>query len=131
MPAALVFGFFPNRTPDALFSANTTAWQLLASDGTGYSSLALLLAVGKVCWPGLDKGMNIGALSLETRAADAAGSPFYYYINPPTAWQAAPLAGGGEWVPGGAILVENPGSIYQLWVQKTVGTDVLVPIYRY
>lgn len=118
---------FPNRTPDCQYSTNSTAYQVLATDGTAYTTYADLVAAGKTAWPGLDPGMSVGALSIVTRAADAAGSPFYFSLNNAT----APSAGGGEWVPGGSIVVENPGVITRFWFAKSAGTDILVPIYRY
>ena len=68
------------------FETNSTAWAFLATDGTGYASLALLQAAGKVAWPSgaFDQGIDCLHLIMANCAtgnAAAVGSGFYFAIN--------------------------------------------------
>lgn len=111
----------------------TTSWVVIASDGTTYATVALLLAAGKQPFPksdgtrGLDLGMKVQSLTLSTVNTGAAGSAFYVAYNP----QTQPSGTAAELVqPGGVYFVE-PGNITQLWVSLTASGDTLDILLRY
>jgi len=106
-------------TPVIQDSDTTTSWHVIASDGTGYTSFALMQAAGKLPWPNLPGGSMVNALSLEAlAAAGGAGSQIYY------AWNTVTTPTVGISVLTGVRQV-TPGMIYNLWIQKTVGTDLV------
>lgn len=124
----IVFPQYPNETPVAKFSASSTAYHVIATDGSDYATIALLLAAGKTPFPGVDVGIELGALAIVcTNGSDAAGSPIRVKLNSAT----APSSGTGQWMPGGAIVVWNPGIVSSVWISKTVAGDVAELIYRY
>jgi hypothetical protein len=106
-----------------------TTWIVLASDGVGYASLALLAAAGKKPYPwaygstpGLDQGSGMWLQTLTLLAegaAGAAGSAFYYAVDRAT--QPANDLPGVLVV--AATTVEIIGPLWNLWIRKTVGTD--------
>jgi hypothetical protein len=98
---------------------NTTAWHVIASDGTGYTSFALMEQAGKLPWPNLPGGSMVNAMSLEAIASGGgAGSQIYYRWNTTI----TPSSGISVLT---AVRQVTPGMIYNLWIQKTVGTDVV------
>jgi len=124
----IVFPQYPNETPVAKFSASSTSYRVIATDGVDYASLAALAAAGKTPFPGVDSGIQLGALAVvSTDGSNAAGSPIRVKLNSAT----APTSGTGQWIPGGTIGIFNPGIVTSVWVQKTVGGDVAELIYRY
>lgn len=133
----LIFSQAPGKYPLQVAPA-TTSWVVIASDGTAYTTVALLLAAGKTPFPktnrtnstpgtvGLDPGMKIQSITLNTVNAGAPGSAFYVEFNP----QTAPSGTAGEFIASGAYDVE-PGHISQLWVSLTVAGDTLSILARY
>jgi hypothetical protein len=96
-----------------------TTWHVVATDGTGYASVAAIIAAGKRPWPFLPGGSMVNALSLESiAAAGGAGSQFYY------AWNTTTTPTTGVSVVTGVRQV-SPGMVYNLWIMKTVATDVI------
>lgn len=120
----------------AHFTTNTTSWQILASDMTGYSTLAAVTAAGKVPWPGLDSGMYLSTLAVKCENGSAAdGSPFYIAYNQGTAPvddQAILVSGSGQTLVFNGVNLTHSGPMIKcIWVRKTVGTDevILTPDY--
>jgi len=110
---------------DAFVAANT--YYVMASDGALYTTLAALLAAGKVPFPGLDPMMNMGELTLHSENSGANGSPFFFRVNTataPTSDNAVHEAGGGQ-----QYGIE--GTITNLWLAVTDGTDKVIASLRY
>lgn len=128
MGVSFVMPYAPNqRILHAI--ANATTWQILATDGVGYATYALLLAAAKTPWPGLDPGMDLQVLNARSEnGAGADGSPFYVRFNttaaPGSDDEAELVSGSGQTLP-------VPGPIRTVWVRKTVGTDEVILAGRY
>ena len=121
----LVEAFWPN-TITAQYSTSSTSWEVIASDGTGYTSLASLASAGKTPFgvTAIGPGASLGQLRLSTVNSGAAGSPFWYQFNAGTQPSNDSAAGFNEG--SGQITIESPGQILCVWVQKTTGGDTLI-----
>ena len=118
--AEAIYGYAPNKLP-AINTANSTAWQLIASDGTGYATISGLHTAGKKCYPRevLPPGCN--AQALEVSADNGSGAPASEILiavngptaGSPTAWTIIGSGGGQRF----------DGPINNVWIKKSVGTD--------
>ncbi len=115
-----------------------TAIRILASDGTSYTTKALLDAAGKVPWPGLDPGMNLGKLSVRSLAAGGVtnGSGFNYIINQTKPGSIATMkfvSGGGQERQSGSTksFGNELSMVWQLWFAMSVNTDILEATFEY
>lgn len=119
--ASQVFTDFPNHKR-AAFSASSTVWQLIATDGTGYATFAALYADGKFPFPNLDPGARLnGGLQITADNGSGGGnSEMFYAVNvataPSTADAYSPIPAGGG--------IHEDGNVQAVWVRKSVGTDV-------
>jgi hypothetical protein len=115
-------------------------WGMLATDGTQYTTLALLQAAGKVAFPGTAH-QGIYPMSLALRSEDgsgAAGGRFYFAVNRGTEFSGlasealrdnkAQLVGNSDQVfvyPGVTEVTMEP--ISNVWIRKlTAGDEVIV-----
>lgn len=122
--------FFQVYAPNRITAANTdnsTSWLIIAMDGTGYADLATLKAAGKTPFPygnattpGLDPGLFLQSLSVEN-------------VTDPTksfavAWNTAvaPTGDSATLIPGNIPQFTFPGTVWNVWVEKSVGTNHLV-----
>lgn len=130
--AELVFGLATGKYPLQLAPA-TTSWVIVASDGSTYTTKALLLAAGKQPFPksdgtiGLDLGMKLQSVTLSSVNAGAAGSPFYVAFNP----QTPPSGTAAELIEPGGIYFNETGHVSQLWVALTTAGDTIDLLARY
>jgi len=118
--------FYPNRVT-CEFSANSTAWNIIATDGVGYATYQALLDAGKKPYPGDNNDFPRGIPNTLVRssASNAAGSTFLTKtntINTPTSDTQAEVQVGGTDQQFGY----EHASVRQLWLRKTVGTDVII-----
>lgn len=114
--------YYPNRVR-AAFSDNSTSWNLLATDGTGYASYALLLAANKTPFPGSPSNFPLGLPNMLVRNVNQAGTGdggtvaiITNTLNTPTQEDDL-LAGSGQ------TLVYTDEAVKSVWVKKTTGTD--------
>jgi hypothetical protein len=115
----------------AHFTTSTASWKVLASDMTGYDTLAAVASAGKVPWPGLDAGMNLSTLAVKCENGSSAdGSPFYIAYNQasaPTDDQAILVSGSGQTlVWNGVNLTHSGPMIHNIWVRKTTAGDEII-----
>lgn len=104
-------------------TTNNTDWQIIATDGAGYASLAALAADSKVAFPGLDKGMYLAELTLVTdNGSGAQGAGLWYAIG----GQSAPSA--GQYCPSGVATIggiradaSSQQQIGYVWIKKVTG----------
>ena len=120
MPVVVPVQYGPNSIELEVLTG-ATGWHIIATDGTGYTTPALMLAAGKKPFPSLPLGSIVASLETKGIAAGggAPGSPYYISINP---------AGGtptiGKEVGGNdQAFVFGPGQINTLWINLTVGSD--------
>lgn len=114
-----------------------TIWGVIATDGTSYATIALLLAAGKTEWPGPPFGGVTGTVvSLRSRTtAMLAGSAFQYAYNRSDANfgslanDAARNAVAASKT-GGADESLEEGGVYNVWRRRTVATDELELVLR-
>lgn len=120
MAASLVFNHAPNKLVQKAAPGVASAWYIVASDGSTYTSLANLVAASKKVYPGLDPGMFLQGLTLKSEAsAGGAGSAFYAAVNP----QSTPSGtGSAEMVLSGEEFTFT-GGVWQVWVYLTTATD--------
>ena len=116
----LIFPHAPNKIGVQPVPSDT-AWRIVASDGSTYTTVAALISMGKVPFPLVDAGITIQTLTMRTINANADGSPFYFSINP----QVVPTGIAGQLVSGSGQQFVAPGSIWQLWVKLTAAGDTL------
>lgn len=115
----------PNRLP-VQFSASSTDWNILATDGTGYATYAALLAANKTTYPGTPAQFPTGLPEMSVRSAATGGltdgSPFLIRTNGlDVPSESEDLISGS-----GQTYVFKNDAIKQVWVKKTVGTDVII-----
>lgn len=112
------------------YTTNSTSVVVIASDGTGYATIAALLAAGKKCYPGLDAGMDLSNLTVYTEdGAGGDGDPVYYTTNQTTAPTTATMrmvSGGGQKFTVEGVNRKNLIPIRNVWISKTTGTDYAV-----
>jgi len=121
--ASEVFQYAPNRVYLDL-SASSTTWNVVATDGTLYASIAALRTAGKSPWPNLDPGGFLQFLSYRstTSTGIADGGPFGVAINQ----AAAPTdTTGSRLVSGSGQTINDPGPVYCIWIRKTTATDIV------
>lgn len=119
----LVSQYTPNRIVKHAVPGDT-AWRIVASDGTTYTTYALLVAAGKVPYPGLDAGGHLEWMTLRSETgAGADGDPFYYHIG-----GVATISNDndGFLVSGAGQIVNIPGPIKTVWIRATTGTDEII-----
>lgn len=117
--------FFPNRVR-AQHSTNSTSWQMIATDGTGYSTYDALLAAGKTPFPGgpFDFPVGLPQMLIRTAASSgvADGDPVQVLTNSilsPS--QEDDLVSGA-----GQTLIFTDDSVKNVWVKKKTGTDICI-----
>ncbi len=117
--------YYPNRVR-ARFSTDTTSWQIIGIDSNGYSSYAACIAAGTYPYPGPQQDFPTGIPKMLTRSEAtggvSAGSPYLIATNvtgTPTAEDDL-VEGSGQ-----TLTFEND-SVKQVWVKKTVGTDIVL-----
>ena len=121
------FIYEPNsvRIKDA---TSSTAWQCLASDGSGYASLAALAAAGKRLFPGLDAGGFLQRCILSSEGiTGSGGGAFYVALNLST--QPVDDSVGILVLPG--TVFEFRGKVYNIWFRKLASSDKIVADGRY
>lgn len=120
-----IMKYRPNRVR-MQFSTNDTGWNLLATDGTGYSTYAALLAAGKTTYPGSVTDFPTGIPLMIARSVAAGGvtdgSPFQILTNS----LATPTAEDDLVSGSGQTIVYEDDSIKQVWVKKSAGTDIII-----
>jgi hypothetical protein len=140
MGYAITHGHYPNKIEfDA--APGVITWVILATDGTAYATLALLLAAGKQPWPhsytlagtlqpGIDQGFNmLGSLTGQSDAGGSAGSAFYLELN----LAVAPVSDN----PGALVLANasasfnDLGTLNNVWCRMTSASDKLRLTLRY
>ena len=126
---SIVEGYWPNRLI-AQYSTSSTSWEVVATDGTGYSTLAALTAAGKTPFgvTAIGPGATIGQLTIRTENGGADGSPMWYQIN----GSAPSGTGSAEFVSGsGQTIIDSPGQMLIIWVQKTTAGDTVILQAKY
>ena len=129
MPIVLTSSGRPNRIPLPVYFAaagGATGWQIMALDGTGYTTVAAMQAAGKKPWPSLPLGAWDCLIKTKGIAAggDAPGSAYQIVVNP---------TGGGPPATGDEIAgldytqIDSTGYINTVWVSLSVGSDT--PIF--
>ena len=123
----LIFPHAPNQITQQAVPGDTS-WRIVASDGTTYTSTALMLAAGRVPFPSLDPGMFLQTITLRSVNAGADGSPFYYAKNPnPT----PPTGTNGQLVSGSGQQMVAAGNVWTVWVKLTAATDTIELLGQY
>ena len=120
------------------FTTSTTAWRILASDMTGYDSLALLLADGKTPYPGLDAGMHPESLIVRTEDGSGAdGAAFYVAFNRGADFAALANDGlrdneghlisgsGQQFIRGGRGIITFR-TLWNVWIRKLTGANEVI-----
>lgn len=121
------------NAPNKLFkhvTTNATTIGVVGMDGVLYATIAALKAAGTTPYPymapgGANAGMDVGMFlqSLAVRSSvvttGADGSAFFIAFNLAT----APADTAMHVVSGSGQTFINPGTIYNVWLRKTVGTD--------
>lgn len=120
--ASMIFNYAPNRQT-AVDTTNSTSFLLLASDGSTYSSVALLLAAGKTPFPGLDPGMFAQSVTVENVTAANAIAVAWNTASTPTGDTSTLVPGGSQFT--------FPGQVWNVWLQKSTGTDHVVATVLY
>lgn len=116
------------------FSEAEATWNVIASDGVGYATLALLLAAGKVPWPGgdlvkLSIGTTLGISSEDANGNN--GDDFFFAVNKGDA-DFGDLANDGlrdnlaQRCAAGGQVRHRPGRIMNVWVRKLTAADELI-----
>ena len=113
------------------FTEAETTWNVLASDGSGYATIAALVAASKTLFPDLPAGMTARDFVVRTRNGVTDGSPFLFVTNrydvgfgnlaDDTARDAVAI-----FTSGGGQQFTEPGPIRTVWVRKTVAGDTAV-----
>lgn len=107
---------------------NSTDWVIVASDGTCYTTAALMAAAGKVAWPALDAGMGCQSVTAKSLASDGVsnGSAFQIAFNAASAPSTGQhVSGGGQALTLAAGQVEGMRHIYSVWIKASDATDLL------
>ncbi len=120
---------YPNRTTPRSISTGAAAWKMVASDGSVYDSYSLLLAAGKVAWPGspadFPRGVPAMVIRTTTSAGNADGDVVLYKTNStsiPTSIHDA-----DDMVSGAGQTISAAGGIKSLWRwQKTTGDFCII-----
>lgn len=110
------------HTPNRISTKNTdnlTTILMIASDGVGYATYALLIAAGKVPWPGLDAGSIMPKVIVENLTT--AGNSFAVAWNTLT----APVVANMTQVLGNTVPFQINGDVKNIWIIKTIGTDTI------
>lgn len=127
MPIVLTSSGRPNRIPLPVYFAaagGATGWQIMALDGTGYTTVAAMQAAGKKPWPSLPLGAWDCLVKTKGIASggDAPGSAYQIAINGTGANNAAPTT--GDSIAGNDYTeIDSPGYVNCIWVNLSVGTD--------
>lgn len=129
----LNFAYAPNKLSVEDTTTTDTNWRVIATDGTAYTTLALLAAANKYVFPYgadpshnyLSRGMFPQSVLIRSIASDGVsdGSPFYADWNDAT----APTDGiASTFVSGSGQQIALPGGTYwNIWIRKTVPTDLI------
>lgn len=120
-----VESWYPNRVR-AEFSASSTDWNIIGTDGTGYATYTALVAAGADPFPGPPTQFPTGVPKLLVRSAAAGnatdGSPFLICTNQrQTPGQEDDLVSGS-----GQTLVYEDDAIKLVWIKKTAATDLVI-----
>lgn len=124
------------------FTDNSSAWRVIAADGTGYQDLAAMAAAGKSPWPGLDPGMYPHRIRIRSEnGSGASGAAFYVAIN-----QGKPFSDLSNdaarddvahlvSVAGEEFQAEGPAwqgalTVHNVWIRKTTGTNEVILTYE-
>lgn len=117
--------YYPNPR-NAKVAPASTSWVVVASDGSTYSTMALLIAAGKRPYPGLDHGGRIGTCLLHAvTSSGGAGSPIYYALDEPTTPTEENVLGGSD------QQVSIAGPFRNLWLKLTNASDIVMVNGRY
>lgn len=119
----MIFSTYAPNRQTAVDTTNSTGWLILASDSTTYTTLALLLAAGKKPFPGLDPGMFCQSVTVEDVTAANSIAIGWNAATAPTGDSATLIPGGSQYT--------IPGQIWNLWIQKSTGTDHVVVTVLY
>lgn len=85
------------------YTGNDTNIHCLATDGSGYATLALLNAAGKVAFPGVPPHPSAVVMRTED-GSGGAGARFYFRIN-------------GDTAPADATTMQLVGNTDQMWTE--------------
>lgn len=119
------------------FTENTTAWRVIASDGSSYASLAALYTAGKKPFPYMQPACNPMSLEVSSdNGSGAAGSGFYFNRNQGAAFAALSTdaardaisdlnygAGQKEVLPGQDPRLGHFVPTFNVWIRKIAGGD--------
>lgn len=114
--------YFPNRVRTA-YSANNTSWAIIATDGTGYASYALLVAAGKTPFPGAPTDFPLGLPNMLVRNVNQAGTGDGGTVAVITNTLQTPSAEDDLLAGSGQTLIYQDECVKSVWVKKTTGTD--------
>lgn len=118
------------------FTTNTTAWVVLATDGTGYASLSALSAAGKTALPGRVQTQPADIIVHCENGSGSPGGALYVAFDKGAAFaalgsdelrdqEAIPLASGLS-LSKDVLRPDSHFALYNIWVRKTTGTDEAV-----
>lgn len=113
----------PNRVY-AQFSTNDTGWNIIATDGTGYSSYAALVSAGKTPFPGAVSDFPTGIPQMLARSVASGGTTDGSPIQIKTQGIGTPTQEDDLISGSGQTLTYNDDSIKLVWVKKSAGTDI-------
>ena len=118
-------GYTPNKKVVTDTDHTDTAWRAVATDGTAYTTLALLVAAGKTPFPGLDPGVTLATLLARSiaPAGPSDGSAFYIQFNSATQPGSDNAA---HFVSASGQTITFQGPFNNVWVRKTVAADNVV-----
>ena len=121
--AELIFGDAPNTVAVEDSYSTDTNWHIVATDGTGYATLAALKAAGKKPFgcAGLDPGLFFQVVNVTTDNGSAGTSSGGYIAFNRTVAPASTPQGEGFMSPG--LNRTYPGRFWNVWVQKLATTD--------
>lgn len=109
------------------YSTSNAAWAVLATDGTGYSTLAALIAAGKTPFPNLEPGQKAAHLVLVTRASGVytLGAACLFRTNQTVAPALGILILSGVTYSYPGVSMTDRITIDNVWVYKQTAGDVV------
>lgn len=117
--------YAPNPLP-ANVSPGDTNWHVIASDGTPYTTMALLLAAGKRPYPGIDPGGRIKSCLLRSiTTAGAPGSGVLYKLDPKNGTAPTTIADADNEVGGSDQQVSLKCPFRIIWLKALSATDYI------
>lgn len=113
--ASMGFMYAPNKMPVCKDSVATITWHQVGVSGA-------VVAGNNPAWPHLDPGAFLLSFLFRSESnANADGGAFYIAFN----LASAPTDAVAELVSGSGQTLAVPGNVNNVWIRKTVATDLI------